>query len=107
MAGKIFARRQHYSSTRSTSLTRMWRRINVNIFKNESFRKRKSGVDAMIICNFLRFSPIFGEKMAFLSKTNVMIICYQILAFCLESKTKFFADFLGENILKIITSVLD
>jgi hypothetical protein len=33
--------------------------------------------------NFLRYSPIFGEKMSFFLKTNVMILIWQKLAlFC-------------------------
>jgi hypothetical protein len=48
--------------------------------------------------NFLRFLTIFGEKMAFFSKTNVLIKILHNLAL-------FFAEFIGENILKIVTSV--
>jgi hypothetical protein len=54
----------------------------------------------------MRFLPIFGEKMAFLSKTNVTIKFYQKLAVVRAKKTPIFLpNFLGENILKIATSV--
>jgi hypothetical protein len=55
--------------------------------------------------NFLRFSTIFGEKMAFFSKTNVMIKILQNLAFLWVKNANFFNEFFGENISKIITSV--
>jgi hypothetical protein len=48
--------------------------------------------------SFLRFLPIFGEKMAFFYKTNVMIIFFAKTISSLRKKN-------GENILKIITSV--
>jgi hypothetical protein len=47
-----------------------------------------SGVD-VIDHHFLRFLPIFGEKMAFFSKTNVMITILHILA-SLRQKRQFF-----------------
>jgi hypothetical protein len=50
--------------------------------------------------NFLRFLPIFGEKMAFFSKTNVMIKILHNSALFLVKNAKFFAEFFGENILK-------
>jgi hypothetical protein len=49
---------------------------------------------------FLRVSSIFGEKMAFFSKTNVMIKNYHNLALFWVKNAKFF----GENVSKIITS---
>jgi hypothetical protein len=56
--------------------------------------------------NFLRFSPIFDEKkLAFFSKTNVMVIFFQNLALFWVKNANIFAKFFGENILKIITSV--
>jgi hypothetical protein len=53
--------------------------------------------------NFLRFFPIFGEKIGVFLKYQ----CYDqiILKFVLSQKRQFFAKFFGENILKIITSV--
>jgi hypothetical protein len=44
--------------------------------------------------------------LAFLSNTNVMIHFLQILARVFSKNANFFANFLGENILKIITWVL-
>jgi hypothetical protein len=40
--------------------------------------------------NFLRFLPIFGEKMAFFSKTDVMINFF-------AKNANIFAKFFGEN----------
>jgi hypothetical protein len=57
--------------------------------------------------NFRRFLPIFGEKMVFFMKTNVMIQFLHNLAFVLSKKRHFFAKFFGKNIFKIITSVPD
>jgi hypothetical protein len=48
---------------------------------------------------------IFGKKLAFFSKTNVMVIVLHNLALYLVKDANFFAKFFGENILKIITSV--
>jgi hypothetical protein len=61
------------------------------------------GVDVMITsyCDFRQFS---AKQLAFFSKTNVMIKILHNLA-CFESKMHFFAEFFGENIKKIITSV--
>jgi hypothetical protein len=53
--------------------------------------------------NFLRFSTIFGEKMAFFSKTNVMINILHNLALIRVKNANFFAEFFSKNILKIIT----
>jgi hypothetical protein len=47
---------------------------------------------------FLPFSPIFGGKMAFSSKTNVMINFLHYLALLRIKNANFFADFWGENI---------
>jgi hypothetical protein len=55
--------------------------------------------------NFLRFLPIFAKKLAFFSKTNVMIKFLHNLALFRVKNANFFAEFFGENILKIITSV--
>jgi hypothetical protein len=55
-----------------------------------------------------KFSAIFanfGVKMAFFSKTNVMIKILHDLALFRVKNANFFAIFLGENIIKIITSV--
>jgi hypothetical protein len=49
--------------------------------------------------NFLRFFPIFGEKMAFFSKTNVRIkikILHNLALFWVKNAI-FFAEFFGEN----------
>jgi hypothetical protein len=62
------------------------------------------GIDVMItiFCDFWQFS---AEKTAFFSKTNVMINFFQNLALFCVKNANFFANFFGENILKIITSV--
>jgi hypothetical protein len=46
---------------------------------------------------------IFGKKMAFFSKTNVMINFLHNLALFWVESANFFAEFFGENILKSIT----
>jgi hypothetical protein len=48
---------------------------------------------------------IFGEKLAFFSKTNIMITYVKKLALFSVKNANFFAEFFGENISKIITSV--
>jgi hypothetical protein len=62
------------------------------------------GVDDMItiFCDFRQFS---AKKMAFFSKTNVMIKFLNTLALFWVKNVNFFAEFFGENIFKIITSV--
>jgi hypothetical protein len=45
-----------------------------------------------------RFLPIFGKKLAFFSKTNVMIQFLNNLALFWAKNTKFFAKFFGKNI---------
>jgi hypothetical protein len=70
--------------------------------------QRSLGFEARGRCydhNFLRFFPIFGEKLAFFFNTNVMINFFQNLALFRVKNANFFAKFFGENILKIITSV--
>jgi hypothetical protein len=57
--------------------------------------------------NFLRFSTIFGKKLAFFSKTNVMIKILHDLALFWVKNANIYAKFFGENIFKIITSVPD
>jgi hypothetical protein len=54
-----------------------------------------------IVCDFRQFS---AKKMAFFSKTNVMIKILPNLAL-FRVKNGIFAEFFGENILKIITSI--
>jgi hypothetical protein len=50
--------------------------------------------------------PIFGgKKLAFFSKTNVMIDFFQKQAVIWAKNANIFAKLFGENILKIITSV--
>jgi hypothetical protein len=63
----------------------------------------QSGVDVMlaIFCDYRHFS---AKKLAFFSKTNVMIIFFLNLAL-FRVKNANFSPFFGENILKIITSV--
>jgi hypothetical protein len=63
------------------------------------------GTDVMItlFCDFWRFS---AKNWRFFHKTNVMIEVLHNLALFWGQKRQFFADFFGENILKIITSVL-
>jgi hypothetical protein len=55
--------------------------------------------------NFQRVSPIFGENLAFFLKTNVLIIFLHKLAVLWVKYANLFAEFFGENIFKIITSV--
>jgi hypothetical protein len=64
------------------------------------------GVDVMIIifCDFCYFS---AKKLAFFSKTNVMIKILHNLALFGVKNGNFFAIFFGKNILKIITSSPD
>jgi hypothetical protein len=66
-----------------------------------------------IFANFRRFLPIFGDfcqfsakKLAFISKTNVMIKFLEIVTVVWAKNANIFAEFFGENILKIMTSVL-
>jgi hypothetical protein len=63
-----------------------------------------SGVDVMItiFCDFCQFS---AKKLSFFSKTNVVINILHNLALFRVKNANFFAEFFGENILKIITSV--
>jgi hypothetical protein len=59
----------------------------------------KSGVDVMItiFCDFWQFS---AKKLAFFSKTNVMIKILHNLALFRVKHENFFAEFFGENIFK-------
>jgi hypothetical protein len=57
----------------------------------------------MIFCDFRQFSA--KKLVFFFSKTNVMIIFLHNLVLFLAKNANFFAEFFGENILKIITSV--
>jgi hypothetical protein len=65
---------------------------------------RRPGVDVMITIfwDFWRFS---AKKLAFFSKTNVMIKILHNLALFWVKTANFLLNFFGENILKIITSV--
>jgi hypothetical protein len=56
-----------------------------------------TGVDVMITI-FCDFSPFSAKKMAFFSKTNVMINLFQNLALFVVKSANFFAKFFGENI---------
>jgi hypothetical protein len=49
------------------------------------------GQFSAIFANFLRFLPIFCEKMAFISKTNVMIKFLQKLAVLRAKKRQYFS----------------
>jgi hypothetical protein len=62
------------------------------------------GVDVMItiLCDFCQFS---AKKLAFFLKTNAMIKILHNLPLFRVKNANFFAEFFGENILKIITSV--
>jgi hypothetical protein len=62
------------------------------------------GIDVMItiFCDFRQFS---AKKLAFFSKTNVMIKISHILDLFWVKNSNYFAKFFGENIFKIITSV--
>jgi hypothetical protein len=55
------------------------------------------GVDVMItiFCDFSLFSP---KKLAFFSKTNVMIKILHNLALFWDKNANFFAEFFGKNI---------
>jgi hypothetical protein len=55
-----------------------------------------------IFCDFPQFS---AKKLAFFSKTNVMIKILHNLALFGVKNAIFFAEFFGKNIWKIITSV--
>jgi hypothetical protein len=68
-------------------------------------RKNKASWGRSYDHNFLRFFLIFGEKIGFFSKTKVMITIFAKLAVVWAKNANFFANFFGENTLKIITSV--
>jgi hypothetical protein len=74
--------------------------------KNNEMILQISGIDVMItiFCDFCLFSE---KNLAFFSKTNFMIKFLHNLALFRVKNANFFADFLGENIFKIITSVPD
>jgi hypothetical protein len=57
-----------------------------------------------IFCDFRQFS---AKKLAFFSKTNVVIKILHNFALFGVKNANFFAEFFGENIFKIITSVPD
>jgi hypothetical protein len=50
-------------------------------------------------------SPIFGKKLAFFSKTDVMIKSFHNLALFCVKNANFFADFLAKIFLKSIRSI--
>jgi hypothetical protein len=56
--------------------------------------------------NFLRFLPIFGEKNGVFLKNQCYDQIFAQLRFVSSKKRQFFANFIGENILKSIVSVL-
>jgi hypothetical protein len=51
------------------------------------------------------WSQFSAKKFAFFSKTNVMIKFFNSLALFWVKNANFFAEFFGENIFKIVTSV--
>jgi hypothetical protein len=55
-----------------------------------------------IFCDFCQISV---KKLAFFSKTNVMITIFAKTSFVLSQKRQYFAEFFGEHLKKIITSV--
>jgi hypothetical protein len=61
--------------------------------------------DRCNVHNFRRFLPIFGEKIGFFSKTNVMIKIFAKTGSILSKKGQFYCHKNGENIFKIPTSV--
>jgi hypothetical protein len=50
--------------------------------------------------NFMRFSTMFGEKLSFFSKTNVIIKIFHNLALFLVKCANFSAEFVSENTKK-------
>jgi hypothetical protein len=56
--------------------------------------------------NFPRFLPIFRQKMAFLSKNNVIVKILKKTSSRLSKTRQYFCQKFGKNILKITTSVL-
>jgi hypothetical protein len=58
-----------------------------------------------MIAIFGDFLQLSAKKLAFFSKTNVMIKILHNVALFGVKNANFFAKFFGENILKIITSV--
>jgi hypothetical protein len=69
-----------------------------------AFFPKMPGVDDMITI-FCDFYPFSAKKMAFFSKTNAMITIFAKLALFCVKNANIFAEFFGENILRIITSV--
>jgi hypothetical protein len=55
--------------------------------------------------NFLRFCHFSAKKLAFFSKTNVMIKILEIIRVVWAKNANIFAKFFGENIFEFITSV--
>jgi hypothetical protein len=65
----------------------------------------RPGVDVMIK-KFMQFFTIFGEKIGVFLKNQCYDQNFAKISFVLSKKTPIFsADFFGENIFKIITSV--
>jgi hypothetical protein len=61
------------------------------------YRKMKDGVDVMItiFCDFCQFS---AKKLAFFSKTNVVINFFSKSSSSLSKKRQYFRQIFGENI---------
>jgi hypothetical protein len=73
---------------------------------NLTFDKKRTTRGRCYDHNFLQFSTIFGEKLAFFSKTNVMIKFLPKLAVVYAKKAKFFSPiFFAKIFYKIATSV--
>jgi hypothetical protein len=81
--------------------------VEAEVARGEAFEDRRASTwSRCYYHNFLRFPTIFWEKLAFFSKTNVMIKFLRYLhCIVLSQKLPFFANFFGENIFKITTSV--
>jgi hypothetical protein len=88
--------------------TLAWGWILQRYFANYFAKKLRRYVFLEVIFdhNFLRFSPMFGEKIGVcLKKPNVMIKFLQNLPLFWVKNANFIADFFGENIFKIIRAV--
>jgi hypothetical protein len=77
-------------------LTKFWRQSGV--FQLLGFKAKNKTRDRCYDHNFLQFFPIFGKKLAFFSKTNVMIKIFSWFSFVMSQKRLFFRIFFGENI---------
>jgi hypothetical protein len=60
-----------------------------NAMSSQIWQPRKSGVDVMITI-FCDFYPFSAKKLAFFSKTNVMITIFAKTSFVLHQKRQYF-----------------